>query len=193
MFNIFKTEKKFHHWLQEIHLWEECLVHGHVVICLALVQSLWPSGRKCCEWFGLSYVHSYGQGDDEKAWQADRENHSTVGKLSQFNANWIKFSPFLNKEDNTNFCSKLNRGTIMMILVNYHEFFSRLFNRLRSLTSYPAFPSSEKLPLTLSSLNALKLKQQKPLVIFQIIHSVFDSFSPSTYHFSHSKSKSYLP
>lgn len=93
----------------------------------------------------------------------------------------------------TQTCSKLNRGTIMMILVNYHEFFSRLFNRLRSLTSYPAFPSSEKLPLTLPSLNALKLKQQKPLVIFQIIHSVFDSFSPSTYHFSHSTSKSYLP
>ena len=68
----------------------------------------------------------------------------------------------------------------MMILVNYHEFFSRLFNRPRSLTGYPAFPSSEKLPLALSNLNAVELKQQKPLVIFQIIHSVFDSFSHST-------------
>jgi len=81
----------------------------------------------------------------------------------------------------------------MMILVNYHEFFSRLFNRPRSLTGYPAFPSSEKLPLALSNLNAVELKQQKPLVIFQIIHSVFDSFSHSTCHFSHSTSKSDLP
>lgn len=164
-----------------------------MVIWLALVQSLWPSGRKCCEWFGLSYVHSYGQSDEEKGWQADRENRSTVGKLSQFNANWTKFSLFLNTEDDTNFHSKLNRGTIMMILVNYHEFFSRLFNRPRSLTVYPAFPSSEKLPLALSNLNALELKLQKPLVIFQIIHSVFDSFSHSTCHFSHSTSKSDLP
>lgn len=30
---------------------------------------------------------------------------------------------FLNAEEDTNLCSKLNNGTVIMILVNYHESF----------------------------------------------------------------------
>lgn len=60
------------------------------------------------------------------------------------------------KED-TNLCSKFNNGTVVIILVNYHESFFP--NLKQSEESHMMFPSSEKLPLPLP-INAVRWKPQ---------------------------------